>query len=183
MPLVTLQDRPASCSAIRHAAGVLWRASIAEDDSSLCPALQNHFSDPSLTAVNLHTGINRPRRGVVMCTKDSITLAFQGCHPDEAIQNLWVCAKGPNWWDIPFPVFSDGNLVHSFFRDLWWDMRRATLEALDEAIRSMVARGTEPKEVIVTGFSMGGGISMYVGRNMSRRVRSRSEHPLTNPRK
>lgn len=104
-----------------------------------------------------------------MCTKDIITIAFEGCHADDMMKNLWTDVKGPNWWDLPGPAYSpDGNRVHSFFRDMWSGMRKAALEALDDAVRCMVARGTEPKEVIVTGYSMGGGVSMCVGRHAAR---------------
>ena len=72
--------------------------------------------------------------------------------------NTWT--DGSGWLGIPYPVFENGNRIHSFFRDMWHAMRQATFDALDSAVQDMAARGATPKQIIVTGFSMGGGISM-----------------------
>ncbi|KAF2844589.1 hypothetical protein T440DRAFT_409846, partial [Plenodomus tracheiphilus IPT5] len=54
---------------VRHAAGILWRASESSDMSTLLPALKAHYSDPILKMVDLYTGMNNSRRGVVVRTK------------------------------------------------------------------------------------------------------------------
>jgi dienelactone hydrolase len=61
---------------------------------------------------------------------------------------------------MPACAFIDGHAVYSYFRDLWFNMRDALLEALSTAVQGMAGRDITPKRIIVTGFSMGGGISM-----------------------
>lgn len=95
-----------------------------------------------------------------MCTKESIIIAFEGSHRDEIGKNLWSDGKGPNFWDLPYPVYIEGNRVHSYFHDMWCGMQKATFDALGDAVQSVRARGAEPKQIIVAGFSMGGGVSM-----------------------
>jgi hypothetical protein len=104
--------------------------------------------------------INISRRAVIVTERHKITLAFEGSDPNELINNTWANAKGPNWWYIPYPVFhDDGNRVHNFYRDMWHRMRQAIFVELDNAIQSLLLEGFVPSAIIVTGFSMGGGVS------------------------
>jgi hypothetical protein len=144
---------------MKNAARILWRASTNPDIDALRNTLRDEFSDPSLSAVDLYTGFNISRRAVLVCSKETITLAFEGSDPNELIKNAWANAKGPKWWNMPYPVYTDGNRVHSFFRDMWHAMRAAALDALSKAIESIVAKGAAPTRIVVTGFSMGGGVS------------------------
>ncbi|KAF2034489.1 hypothetical protein EK21DRAFT_19143, partial [Setomelanomma holmii] len=53
-------------------------ASEHRDVDALQAALKDHYSDPKLTAVDLHTGINLSRRAVLVCTHGKITIACEG---------------------------------------------------------------------------------------------------------
>ncbi|KAH9869063.1 hypothetical protein J1614_008140 [Plenodomus biglobosus] len=153
MDLVTLKDGTSSWVDVCHAASVLWRASESPNMHDLLKSLKARYSDPALTAVGLHTGLNNSRRGVVMCTKESIIITFEGSHRDELGKNLWTDGKGPNFWDLPYPVYIEGNRVHSFFHDMWCGMQEATFDALGDAVQSVLARGAEPKQIIVAGLA------------------------------
>jgi len=74
--------------------------------------------------------------------------------------NTWVDGKKPGLFSQPYPVHENGNRTHSFYRDMWYGMRIATFEALSRAVSDMAKRGVEPKQIIITGYSMGGGVSM-----------------------
>jgi hypothetical protein len=67
--------------------------------------------------------------------------------------------KGPGWWQLPYAVYEDGNRVHSFFRDMWWAMRQATYDALRCGVEDIAARDAVPEQIVISGFSMGGGVS------------------------
>lgn len=67
--------------------------------------------------------------------------------------------KGPGWFSFPYPVHENGNRVHSFFRDMWWGMRQGTYDALRCAVEDIYARDEIPQQIVIAGFSMGGGVS------------------------
>lgn len=159
MPLVGLQDGPSQWADIKDAAYILWRASIIPDINGLGTELQIHYHNPHLLANELRTGVNAGRKAVVVYSGERITIAFQGSDPSELIINTWTNAKGPRWWDIPYPVYENGNRIHSFFRLMWHGMRQKTYDALRIAVEDMTVRGVTPKQIIITGFSMGGGVS------------------------
>jgi len=162
MPLVRLQDGPSQWADINDAAHILWRASTHTGTSKLCETLAADFSDPSLSIKDLHspnTGLSGNRRVVVVRDHDRITLAFEGSHPNDLHRSVWTDGKGPNWWELPYPVYTDGNRVHRFYRDVCHDMRAATLEALTKAVAGIASKGRSPREMVIAGFSMGGGIS------------------------
>jgi hypothetical protein len=160
MPLVKLQDGPSQWTHVKDAAHILWQASNHSDINALRGTLCQHYSNSSLTAVALHTGINTNRKAVLVSSNETITLAFDGSGPDELIMNTWTMAKGPYAWNIPYPVYNDdGNRVHRFYRDMWYGVRAATFDALSKAVKDIVARGVAPERVVVAGFSMGGGVS------------------------
>ncbi|KAI8931193.1 hypothetical protein NX059_011543 [Plenodomus lindquistii] len=160
MPLVKLKDGTTDWADVCHAAAALWCASKSPDLNTLRAALEERYSDPAVTAVDLWTGINNSPRGEVVCTNDTIIIAFEGSHPDELIKNTWTDGKGSNLWDLPYAVFTDGDCVHSFYRDMWWGMMQATFKGLDDAVKSISARGAQPRKIMVAGFSMGGGVSI-----------------------
>lgn len=160
MPLVRLQDGPSQWKDIEDAVNILWRSTLTPDISAVATALQDHYQNPNLSVSELNTVLNASRRGIVVCNSEKITIAFLGSDPNELHMNLWTDAKGPAWWHFPYPVHENGNRVHSFFRDMWHGMRVETYNALSSAVDDMAARGATPKQIIVTGFSMGGGISM-----------------------
>jgi len=49
--------------------------------------------------------------------------------------------------------------VHSPPRDMWWAMRQATYDALRCGVEDIAARDAVPEQIVVAGFSMGGGVS------------------------
>ncbi|KAF1921321.1 hypothetical protein BDU57DRAFT_510070 [Ampelomyces quisqualis] len=160
MPLVTLDTGTSQWPTIKSAALVLWRASLDPSPSTLCANLQPYFPTASLHATEFHTAINMSRRAVLVSQDTHVTIAFEGSDGRELIKNLWSMGKGPNFWDLPYPVFEGGNRVHSFFRDMWHAMRGDVFGALDEAVRRMrECAGSGPERVVVTGFSQGGGVS------------------------
>jgi hypothetical protein len=161
MPLVKLQDGTSQWPDIKNAAQILQLTSVSPDTNTLRNQIAAHCVDtPLLLVTELHTGINVGRSAVLVLRGETVTIAFQGSHQDELVKNAWVNAKGPNWWDIPYPVYTGGHRVHSFFRDMWHGMRTALFSALAEAIQSISQRHSVPKLITVTGFSMGGGVSM-----------------------
>jgi hypothetical protein len=60
--------------------------------------------------------------------------------------------KGPNWWELAYPVLEGGNGVHTFFRDMWHGMHDGVYIALREAVNSMKDKGNVPEEIVITGF-------------------------------
>ncbi|KAH6288706.1 hypothetical protein HBI39_215510 [Parastagonospora nodorum] len=174
--LIRLQNGPSQWPDIKDAAHILWRASIHPEISPLRDTLAGDFSYPSLFAKDLHTGINSSRRAIIVRYHDNITIVFEGTGSDALVMNLWTNlwadAKGPNIWDIPFPVYTDGNRVHSFYRDMWHGMRASTLDALSEAVKCIVAKGNAPKSIVVAGFSMGGGVSTMAFMDIVHHVRT-----------
>ncbi|KAF2006155.1 hypothetical protein P154DRAFT_559300 [Amniculicola lignicola CBS 123094] len=171
MPLVKLQDGPSQWKDIEDAAGILWRSTLTPDISAVATALQDHYQNPNLIVSELKTGFNVSRRAVVVCNSEKITIAFLGSDPKELHKNWWINAKGPAFWDWPYPVYENGNRIHSFFRDMWYGVRLATYGALSSAVEDMAARGATPKQIIVTGFSMGGGISIIAFTDILERIR------------
>jgi hypothetical protein len=159
MPLIRLEDEQSPWPDIRDAAKILWLTSSNPDINALRDQLKVNYLNTLLSATDLHTGINGSRKAVLVASNEKLTIAFEGSAPGELIMNTWANAKGPNWWDIPYPVFTEGNRVHSFFRDMWYGMRAALFEAFSAAIQKIVEEGAVPKQIIVTGFSMGGGVS------------------------
>jgi hypothetical protein len=115
----------------------LWRSTLTPDISAIATALQDHYQNQNLSVSELHTGLNVSRRGIMVCDGEKIAIAFLGTDPNELHMNLWTDAKGPAWWDLPYPVYENGNRVHSFFRDMWHGMRLATYDALSSAVEDM----------------------------------------------
>ncbi|ORY01424.1 hypothetical protein BCR34DRAFT_637258 [Clohesyomyces aquaticus] len=157
---VRLQDGLSQWEDVKDAAGVLWRSTITPDISAIATGFQDHYENPDLTVSELNTGMNRSRRGLVVHNGEKITIAFLGSDPNELHMNMWTNGKGPGWWEPSYPVYENGNRVHSFFRDMWHAIRSGTYDALSIAVQDMAARGATPKQIIVAGFSMGGGISI-----------------------
>ncbi|PVI05632.1 hypothetical protein DM02DRAFT_685435 [Periconia macrospinosa] len=171
MPLVRLQEGPSQWKDIKDAADTLWRSTLTPDISAVATALQDHYQNPNLSVSELNTGLNVSRRAIVVCNGEKITIAFLGSDPNELHMNLWTDAKGPAWWNVPYPVYENGNRVHSFFRDMWLGMRLATYDALSSVVEDIAARGATPKQIIVTGYSMGGGISIIAFTDILERIR------------
>lgn len=118
MPLVRLQDGQADWGDIKNAADILWKTSTIADMNTLRSELRNHYNDPTLDIVDLHTGRNARRKGTVTWYKETILIAFDGAAPDELYMNFWTHGKGPEWWQLPYTVHVNGHRVHSFYLDM-----------------------------------------------------------------
>jgi hypothetical protein len=59
--------------------------------------------------------------------------------------------KEPGWWKWPYPVYENGNRVHSFFRDMWWGMRQPTYDALRCAVEDIALRDAVPGQIVIAG--------------------------------
>jgi hypothetical protein len=83
-----------------YSAHILWQASNHSDINALCGTLSQDYSDSSLTAVALYTGIDSNRKVVLVSSNETITLAFKGSGSDGLHMNMWTMAKGPNACDL-----------------------------------------------------------------------------------
>lgn len=71
-----------------------------------------------------------------------------------------IDGRDPEWWKPHYPVYINENQVHSFYLDMWRGMETATYAALGNAVDEIVKKtGKPPNQIIITGHSMGGGIS------------------------
>lgn len=162
MPLIELKNDPFQWNDIKDAADILWRSTLFSSLSDLTSFFRSHYQNLDLRTWELYSGINVTRRGIVIGNGERIIVGMFGSAPDEIIKNVWIDAKGPGWWELPYPVYENRNMIHSYFGDMWHGMRQATYDALDRAVADCIERGIPPKQIILTGFSMGGGVSMYV---------------------
>lgn len=111
--LVKLTDGPAAWKNVKDAADILWRTSKPQDLSAVICELRAHYNNPELTVVDPHTGVNAYRKGTVVCKRDVVTIAFDGSDSYETWMNFWTQGKSPGWWELPYPVFIDGNRVQT----------------------------------------------------------------------
>lgn len=121
-------------------------------------SLEQDLGERVDAAVPLHTGLSVGRKGVLFRYGTVTVLAFEATKPDEMIKNAWSHAKDSKW-SLPYARYVDGRQVHSFYLDMWLGMRPAALEAMSESVLEMERRGQVPSRILVTGHSMGGGIS------------------------
>ncbi|EMR88640.1 hypothetical protein BcDW1_2733 [Botrytis cinerea BcDW1] len=96
MPLVELNPGTSDWQDVKHATLILWRASQISDVTALQNDLRNYDTISAPTIINLHTGINRTRKAILINDQDTITIAFEGSTDDEILVNLWTDGKGPN---------------------------------------------------------------------------------------
>ncbi|EPE34849.1 alpha/beta-Hydrolase [Glarea lozoyensis ATCC 20868] len=171
MPLVKLQDGKSDWSDIKDVAYFLWKSS---EQASLQEAeiqMRRDTCDPNLNVLAFHTGVNVARKAVLVVHGSKVIIAFSGGSDDEIEKNLWTMSKGGNWYDIPFVVRVDGDEVHSFYLEMWNGMKEELLRQLEMNLRRMVEREVVPTHVIVTGFSMGGGVSILAFREILNHIR------------
>lgn len=154
-----LRDGPEDWHDIKDAADIIWRTAITPSMNDLHTQLRSHYNNPDLSIVALHTGINADRKGTVVCNREKITISFVGSSQEETFRNFWTHGKGPGWWELPHPRYDKGNRVHSYYLDMWHGMQGTVYNALRTAVEEMAKRGLVPKQIIVTGYSMGGGVS------------------------
>lgn len=137
---------------------VLWRASAIFDLKALSRELTQYFNDPTVHIARLETGINASHKAVVLSRDSEIVIAFLGASESELHMNTWQHGKGPHS-SATFERRDGGNVVHSFYFDMWKGMQAAAEQALLDAVMRLKDRGKTPHKIIVCGFSMGGGVS------------------------
>ena len=125
------------------------------------PIIEEGLGSKFDSAVPLDTGLSVGRKGVLFRYDTNIVLAFEATKPDEMYKNAWSHAHDKKW-SIPYARYLDGRQVHSFYLDMWLGMRSATLRALSQSLVDIEGSGKVPRSIILTGHSMGGGISTYV---------------------
>lgn len=112
--------------------------------------------------VPLDTGLPAVgQKAVFFRMATTLVLAFEATKPNEMIMNAWSHGKDEGW-SLPYARFVDGRQVHSFYLDMWLGLRRETLKALTTNIQDLERQGQAPSSFLVSGHSMGGGISTQV---------------------
>ncbi|KAF1968973.1 hypothetical protein BU23DRAFT_582911 [Bimuria novae-zelandiae CBS 107.79] len=172
MPLVELQNGPSQWGDIKDAADILLKASVYPNVNMLGAELQRHYNNYGLFALNLRPGVNTNRRAVLVCNGEKITIAFEGSTPDEAHQDNWVNAKGPGWWELDHPIYDRENRVHSFYHQNWRRMQWSTCDALNRAVDFICHRGDQPKQIVIVGYSQGGGVSTFADIDIVEHIRN-----------
>jgi hypothetical protein len=125
---------------------------VASLESRLCQQLGSNV-------VPLDTGLWVGRKGMVFRFGTTIVVAFQATQNNDLVVNTWSHAKDDNWWSLPYPRLIDGRQVHSFYLDMWLGMRTTALSAISHEVEELEKEGQVPSRLLVTGHSMGGGIS------------------------
>lgn len=121
-------------------------------------ALEQELGEKLDATVPLDTGLSVGRKGVLFRYRTAIVLAFEATKPDEMMKNAWSHARDKKW-SMPYARHVDGRQVHSFYLDMWLGMRKAALSAISDSILDLERQGQMPSRILITGHSMGGGIS------------------------
>ena len=113
------------------------------------------------TAVPFDTGLSAGRKAVLFRTGTRVILTFEATKPDEMKMNAWSHAKDPHQrWSLPYARYWEGRQVHSFFLDMWLGMRDQALLEITKTLEEAEAQGIQVDRFLITGHSMGGGISV-----------------------
>ena len=121
--------------------------------------IQNETGPTLDAAVPFDTGLSVGRKAVLFRMKSKIMLSFEATKPDEMKMNAWSHAKDKGW-KLPYARYWDGRQVHSFFLDMWLGMRKQVFGSLTKTILEAEEAGEAPDRILITGHSMGGGISV-----------------------
>lgn len=125
---------------------------VASLESRVCQQLGSNV-------VPLDTGLWVGRKSMVFRFGITIVVAFEATQDNDLVVNAWSHAKDDTWWSLPYARLIDGRQVHSFYLDMWLGMRNAALPAISQEIEELEKEGQAPSRMLVTGHSMGGGIS------------------------
>ncbi|PVH92202.1 hypothetical protein DM02DRAFT_701083 [Periconia macrospinosa] len=162
--LVEFQNDLSELQDIKDAANILWQSTVwrsrdTPDISATTRALREHYQNSDLIVSELVPGasrlpaVDRTRIGVVVCNGDKITIAFLGADP-------------------PSAFYENGRQLNEGCRRTWELVKEETYSALSHAVESMAARNTNPKHIILTGYSKGGGISVIAFPDILELIRS-----------
>jgi hypothetical protein len=111
------------------------------------------------TIVPLETGLWLGRRGCFFRYGTTLVLAFEATKSsNEMLLNACSHANDKKWCP-PYPRYLEDRQVHSLYLDMWLGMRQSALDAITDAIMELEKQGQPPARLIITGHSMGGGIS------------------------
>lgn len=112
-------------------------------------------------AIPFDTGLSVGRKSVLFRVGSTFLLSFEATKPNEMKMNAWSHAKDPRKrWSLPYARYVDGRQVHSFFLDMWLGMRDEVFREITRTVREAEAVGIVPDRFLITGHSMGGGISV-----------------------
>lgn len=73
--------------------------------------------------------------------------------------NWWIDRKGEDWQWMPHPAEVNGNRVRGYYLDMWKGMKVSLFDALLQVVLTMKKRRSAPTQIIIAGYSTGGGVS------------------------
>jgi hypothetical protein len=126
-----------------------------------CERLQRETGFKLDGVVPFDTGLSIGRKAVLFRVGRRMILTFEATKPNEMKMNAWSHAKDPEKkWSLPYARYLDGRQVHSFFLDMWLGMREEIFEEITKMVRQAEEKGDGIERFLITGHSMGGGISV-----------------------
>jgi hypothetical protein len=109
--------------------------------------------------IPLETGLWVGRKGMVFRYGTTIVVAFEATKDNESEADSWSHGMDDDAWTLPNTRRVDGRRVHAFYLDMWLGMRVVALPAISYEIEELEKQGKAPSRLLITGHSMGGGIS------------------------
>jgi hypothetical protein len=109
--------------------------------------------------IPLETGLWVGRKGMVFRYGTTIVVAFEATKNHEFEADAWSHGMDDDAWTLPNARHVDGRPVHAFYLDMWLGMRMVALPAISYEIEELEKEGKVPSRFLITGHSMGGGIS------------------------
>jgi hypothetical protein len=128
--------------------------------SDIIASLECHLGQklgPSV--VPLETELWVGRKGMVFRYGTTLVVAFEATKEHDMEANAWSHGTDDDAWSLPTARYVDGRHVHAFYLDMWLGMREAALPAISDELEEIEKEGQVPSRLLVTGHSMGGGIS------------------------
>jgi hypothetical protein len=155
MPLVQLKNGKSDWSDIKDAAYFIWKSSELPSIHDVGSQIRRDTGDPNLSVCEFYTGVNVTRKVVLVKHQVRVFIALEGSREDEIVKNMWVREMGSNWWDILYAVRINGDEVHSFYMEMWNNMKWKVLEELERVLWKMVGDDVIPQNLIIAGLLHG----------------------------